>query len=201
MQTTKPTPTRSARPHPGRRPPPSAVPSAVPSTLAWGLLVALSPLAACYEPSKDTAPPYRLEPDTGRTGGDEGTEDTGIDPDGVPYGMVATVGGDAFIEELLIARVDAGYLFIEGSSADDVSILLDAVPGQLGLHPLRPTNPYASLTTSVGGESCVAGANGAPEGEINILRLNAGEVVATFRFDAGCTSGPVPVEGTVRAAL
>ncbi|MBL8617667.1 MAG: hypothetical protein JNM72_18815 [Deltaproteobacteria bacterium] len=168
--------------------------------LAFGLLLC-APAAGCYEPSKDTAPPYRLEDDTGQTGGDGGTVDSGTDPDAVPSGMVATVGDVAFTSEVLTARVDAGYLFIEGISADDVGILIDAVDGQLGVQPLTSANPFAALTPGAGADACVAGTNGAPEGEIDILRINSTEVVAEFSFGAGCADGAVAVVGTVRTAL
>ncbi|MFM2244638.1 MAG: hypothetical protein RL071_712 [Pseudomonadota bacterium] len=176
------------------------LPSAPARRLALGLLLC-APAAGCYEPSKDTAPPYRVEDDTGQTGGDGGTVDSGTDPDAIPSGMVGTVGEVAFTAEILTARVDAGYLFIEGISADDVGILIDAVDGQLGVQPLTSANPYAALTPGPGADGCVAGTNGAPEGEIDILRLSSTEVVAEFSFGAGCADGAVAVVGTIRSAL
>ena len=66
------------------------LPSAPARRLALGLLLC-APAAGCYEPSKDTAPPYRVDDDTGQTGGDGGTVDSGTDPDAIPSGMVGTM--------------------------------------------------------------------------------------------------------------
>ena len=179
---------------------PSRVARALP--LARGLQLALLGLAAaCYSPPKDTAPPYMVDPDTGKLGGGDGGTDTGIDPDSIAAGMRGTVGGAEWSALTVIARVDSGYLFIEGESEADVVVLIDAVPSSTGTHPLRDSNPFASLTPGPGEDACVAGTGGAAAGEINILQLSATEVVAVFAFDAGCASGGVAVEGNIRSAL
>lgn len=161
----------------------------------------LGAVAGCYSPPKDTAPPYQVDPDTGQNSGGDGGTDTGIDPDTILAGMRGTVGGAEWVSQTTIAQLNAGYLFIEGDSEADVVVLIDAVPSALGVHPLRDSNPFASLTQGPGQEPCVAGTGGAAAGEINILQLSPSEVVAVFRFDAGCSTGAVAVEGSVRAAL
>jgi hypothetical protein len=167
--------------------------------LAWSALLVAA--AGCYSPPKDTAPPYRVDPDTGNNSGGDGAVDTGIDPDTILTGMRGTVGGAEWLAQTVIARVDSGYLFIEGESEADVVVLIDAVPSGLGVHPLQDSNPFASLTPGPGEDACVAGTGGAAAGEINILQVSTTEVVAVFRFDAGCGSGPVAVEGEIRSAL